>query len=147
MIARYLRTLAPPLVLLLLSAIFVHVASVYSLGAMLVTLGAYLIAPAWGAWLLVVRERISPWAAAYCGPALIFIDVFLFGYLPSLALGRLSALEQHASDRLHMSPEVMVLVGMLIGYILLFPIVLGIAGLGAYIGVRDLRRSDQGGST
>jgi len=40
-----------------------------------------------------------------------------------------------------------VLVGMLIGYILLFPISLGIAGLGAYIGVRDLRRSDQGGST
>jgi hypothetical protein len=142
---RYVRLLAGPLLLLFVSAVFVQVVSTVSFASMLVSLGALVIAPAWAGWLLVVRAKVSPWAAAFCGPALLFVDAFVFGYLPSLALGRISELSQQAADNpLLASPGLTVLAGMLIGYLLIFPISLGLAGLGAYIGARDLRRASPG---
>jgi hypothetical protein len=140
---RYFVTLLGPLAVLLVAAIVVHASGPrLGLGVMLLTLATFVVAPAWGGWLLVVRAKVSPWAAAFCGPALLFIDTFVFGYLPSLVAGRFSSVENHAPDKLILgSPELTLLVGMLVGYALLFPLSLGIAGIGAYIGVRDLRKA------
>jgi hypothetical protein len=142
-VERYAVILLGPLVILLVDAVFVHVFPL-SLGVMLLTAGAYLVAPAWAGWLLVTRAKVSPWAAAFSGPVLLFIDAFIFGYLPSLAIGRFSSVAHHAPDKLILgSPEFTTLIGFLVGYLLLFPISLGIAGIGAYIGVRDLRNSQR----
>jgi hypothetical protein len=140
---RYIVTLLGPLAVLLVGAVVVHASGPRTgLGLMLLTLGTFVVAPAWGGWLLVVRANVSPWAAAFSGPALVFVDTFIFGYLPSLLAGRFSSVENHVPDKLLLgSPELTMLVGMLVGYLLLFPVSLGIAGLGAYVGVRDLRRA------
>jgi hypothetical protein len=140
---RYVTTLVGPLAVLLIAAIFVHAFSL-SLGVMLLSVGALILAPAWAGWLLVVRAKISPWAASFSGPLLMLVDVFIFGYLPSLALGRFSSAMPDVPEKLVLgSPQLTLFVGVLVGYLLLFPISLAIAGLGAYIGFRDSRTSQR----
>lgn len=137
---RYFRTIFGPLALLLFAAFLLQVSPLF-LGVILLSSIAQIIAPAWAGWLVVTRLGYSLALATFSGPLLLFINVFIFGYLPLLTLGKFPSLEGVARENLILdSTALTYLLGMLAFYILWLPVSLIVTALGAYLGVRHMRR-------
>ncbi|MEZ0231497.1 MAG: hypothetical protein ACAH12_01550 [Methylophilaceae bacterium] len=138
---RYLTILSGPILMLFLSAILVHVSV---LGPEVIVLNTIIqiFALALGGWLLSTRLKFSISAASFSGPLLLFIDIFLFGYIPSILFGQFPPMPEEISPNQLVlgSFQLTALLGILSAYVFLFPVSLAVAAIGSYIGVRGNRR-------
>jgi hypothetical protein len=141
MLERYFATILGPLAMLLFAAFLLYSFPLF-IGVILLSSAAQVIAPAWAGWLLVSRLDYSVSLASFSGPLLHFVNVFAFGYLPLLVLGKLPSLEGVAPEELiHNSVALTNLLGMVMFYVLWLPVSLAVTALGAYLGVRMRRHA------
>ena len=96
---RYLATLTGPILLLLFSAWLFHV-SVLIPVAIILNAAIQIFALALGGWLLSTKLGFSVSKASFSGPALLFIDYFLFAYLPNVVFAPIPQLTDAITSNL-----------------------------------------------
>lgn len=138
--ARYIKSLLGPLILLLVTAI-TSLDLALTVGVLALAGALRVFAISWAGWLLVTRLKYSVGMAAYVGPLLLFIDLVGLFPLTMLAGGDLaSSFHSVPVDKLVLGSQFLTeLVAMLFVWVIFVPISFAVAAFGAYIGTRVSR--------
>ncbi len=139
---KYLTTLRIPLIVLIINAIIyqlVHVGFGYF--GPIVFNSIRIIVVVWAAWLLVEKTGNSIASASFVGPLFLFIDHVILGGGLGILTTNFTQMNVNGTEKLMFeSMEASFLSGILISYLMFFPVAIMFGALGGYLGRNGSQR-------